>query len=80
MTAFGLFLIGLIALEAKFQSVLYLLIFLAAYKCFSLHEPQDHLHAIVIVFFIYLACAIITSSVAYVLFLLGFIVLIIQAR
>ncbi|HPK03935.1 MAG TPA: transglutaminaseTgpA domain-containing protein [Candidatus Sumerlaeota bacterium] len=68
--------IAFLAIQARFDSLLYLLIFLGLYKCLTLREPLDHLHAMLMSFFMLLACSIISTSVAFVLFLLLFMVLI----
>lgn len=67
--------IGLIALQGRFVSVLYLMLFLALYKCFTLREALDHLHALIMAFFMFLACSVITTSLFYMVFLFGFIIL-----
>jgi hypothetical protein len=51
------------------------MLFLAIYKCFTLREPTDHLHALIMSFFMFLACSIITSSAFYLAFLFFFIIL-----
>lgn len=70
-----LLLIGITALQAKFSSILYLLLFLALYKCYTLNEASDHMHAMIISFFMFLACSVISSSLSYLFFLLIFIIL-----
>lgn len=67
--------IGLIALPGNFVSVLYLMLFLVLYKCFSLREALDHLHALIMSFFMFLACSIITSSMTYMIIMFLYIVL-----
>lgn len=71
----ALLLIGVIALQAKFTSVLYLLLFLSLYKCYTLHDATDHMHALVIAFFMFLACSLITTSISYLFFMLLFVIL-----
>ena len=70
-----LLLIGFCVLDGRFESLLYLLMFLALFKCVTLHEPYDHLQAMLMAFFMLLACTIITTSATYILFMLLFIVL-----
>ena len=70
-----LFFIARYALQVKFISVLYLMLFLVLYKCFTLREAIDHLHCLIMSFFMFLACSIISTSVTYVAFLFLFIIL-----
>ena len=68
--------IGFMAMQANFNSVLYLLLFLGLFKCFSMNGSADHTHSLVIAFFMFLACSVITSSVFYLFSMVMFIVLI----
>ena len=68
--------IGMLVLRGRIDSLWYLLLFLGLFKCLTLKEPVDHLHAILMAFFMLLACSIITTSLLFVVFLLVFLVLV----
>lgn len=68
--------IALVALQIQFSSVLYLLLFLGLYKCLTLRTVVDHMHTLLLSFFMLLACSIITESMSYIIFIVSFIVLI----
>ncbi|MCL5269382.1 MAG: transglutaminase-like domain-containing protein [bacterium] len=63
------------AYVARYDSILYLLLFLGIYKCLNLRLPLDHLHCLIIAFFMFLVCSIVTASAVFVLFMLFFILL-----
>lgn len=63
--------ITIIVLLGRFESLLYLLMFLGLYKCNTLRDPGDHMQALIMAFFMLLACTIITHSASY----LGFVTL-----
>ncbi len=67
--------IALIVLQGRFESLLYLLMFLGLFKCLTLQGPGDHMQAMLMAFFMLLACTVITTSAGYLIFLLIFIAL-----
>ncbi len=67
--------ITIIVLLGRFESLLYLLMFLGLYKCSTLRDPGDHMQALLMAFFMLLACTIITHSASYLGFILVFLVL-----
>lgn len=60
--------LAILAKNAFFTSVLYLLLYLALAKCFTLRTPQDYLQAQILCFFMILSTAVITVSFHFILF------------
>ncbi|MEN6627636.1 MAG: DUF3488 and transglutaminase-like domain-containing protein [Candidatus Sumerlaeia bacterium] len=75
LTGLPLVVILIVILMGRFESLLYLLMFLGLYKCNTLRDPGDHMQALLMAFFMLLACTIITHSASYIGFILVFLVL-----
>lgn len=67
--------VAVLAILGQFDSLLYLLLFLGAYRCFHLQQPTDHMQALLVALFMFLATSVITNSISYLLFLAVFVVL-----
>ena len=72
----SLMLIGFLALQGRFESIIYLVLFISLAKCLSLRESLDHIHVLLMSFFMLLATSIITSSITFLFFLFCFVVLV----
>ncbi len=73
----SLTMIAFLALQGHFESIIYLLLFISLAKCLSLRESIDHIHVLLMAFFMLLATSIITTSITFLLFLFFFIGLVV---